>query len=73
MNNEIVIKYVENENEICELYSIGEILYTHKEDIIGDEEPLIFGDFTSLATFALNQIKLIFKNRNQKFIFEKIN
>ena len=72
MENKIVIKYVESKNGICELYSIGEILYLHKEDIFGDEEPLIFGDFSSLATFALNQIKKIFKNREQDFIFEKI-
>lgn len=72
MENKIVIKYVENKNGICELYSIGEILYLHKEDIFEDEEPLIFGDFSSLATFALNQIKKIFKNREQDFIFEKI-
>ena len=70
MEDVIIIKYIENENEICELYSIGEKLYTHKEDIFGDGEPLIFGDFSSLASFALTQIKRFFNGND--FVFEKI-
>ena len=70
MEDVIIIKYIENENEICELYSIGEKLYTHKEDIFGDEEPLIFGDLSSLASFALTQIKRFFNGND--FVFEKI-
>ena len=70
MEDIIIIKYIENENEICELYSIGEKLYTHKEDIFGDQEPLIFGHFSSLASFALTQIKRFFNGND--FVFEKL-